>query len=249
MSRWLQDAVAQGDGGAVARLLGAGADPNASVAAPMPSGEVVQTTALMAAAVHGHLEAARLLLEGGADPSLTDSDGNTPLMAAAEQGQREVLRLLLGHGVVVDAAELDHGWTAFHFACFEDHADCTEALARAGCDVGLKDVNGSTGRQLAEAQGHAGVVERLRLVVAEQLRAAQAAGPEPEPAGAGGGVLAEELAVEQYRKDKKLCVAAQDGDGPAVARLLAAGADPNASAARRKPSGDCPRPPGAVKRP
>jgi hypothetical protein len=49
---------------------------------------------------------------------------------------------------------------------------CAEALVRAGCDVGVKSSNGMTGRQIAEECGHTAVVERLRAVVAEQLRAA-----------------------------------------------------------------------------
>jgi ankyrin repeat protein len=42
--------------------------------------------------------AARLLLEGGADPNLTTRTTVTPLMAAADHGQAGVLRLLLEHG-------------------------------------------------------------------------------------------------------------------------------------------------------
>jgi ankyrin repeat protein len=59
-------------------------------------------TALLAAAGAGQLEMARLLLEAGADPSLTDSDGNTPLMTAAGNGHPDVLRLLLARGAAVD---------------------------------------------------------------------------------------------------------------------------------------------------
>ena len=98
---------------------------------------MVPSTALVAAA-HGRLEVARLLLDAGADPSLAASDGLTPLMCAAGQGHPEVLGLLLGRGAVVDAAHPDSGATAFHQACFSNQPDCVEALARAGCDVGLK---------------------------------------------------------------------------------------------------------------
>jgi ankyrin repeat protein len=53
---------------------------------------------LWAAASNDHLEAARLLLDGGADPSYAGSNGrhDTPLMQAARQGYLEMLRLLLG---------------------------------------------------------------------------------------------------------------------------------------------------------
>jgi ankyrin repeat protein len=181
------------------------------------------------AAGHGRLEAARLLLDAGADPSLATNGGFTPLITAAGYGQLEVLRLLLARGAAVDAVEPRTGCTAFHYACVENQADCVEALARAGgCDVGLKDVNGKTGRELADSEGHTAVVERLRAVVAEQLRAAHAAAKsEPEPAAvAGVGGPADQLLD-----------AAMKGDAAVVARLLAAGADPSASLTGRTVSG------------
>jgi ankyrin repeat protein len=226
----LLNAVREGDTTAVARLLAAGADPNASVPKPTPSGSVVHTTALVQAAMHGRLEAARLLLDAGADPDHAGGNGFTPLMTAAMAGHLEVLRLLLGRAAAVDASDPDSGGTAFHCACGLNQAECAEALARAGCDVGLKTIDGQTGRELAEARGYAAVVTRLRAVVAEQLRAAQTTGPMPalEPAAAvgDGGPAAQ------------LVTAATEGDGVAVARLLGAGADPNASVNVRTPSGD-----------
>jgi hypothetical protein len=125
----LVTAAKEGDGAAVARLLGAGADPNAWVTVRNPSGEVVQTTALAAAAAHGQLE---------------------------------VLRLLLVRGAAVDAVEPVYGWTAFHNACVQNEAECVEELARAGCDVGIKEKNGFTGRELAEVRGCKEAARRLQ---------------------------------------------------------------------------------------
>jgi hypothetical protein len=125
---------------------------------------VSPTTARHAAAVFGRLEAARLLVEGGADLDRADSNGFNPLMAAAGHGRLEVLRLLLGRGAVVDAADLDTGHTAFHFACVTNQADCAEALARAGCDIGIKDKMEKTGREQAEAKGSKEVTRRLRAL-------------------------------------------------------------------------------------
>jgi ankyrin repeat protein len=112
-SEQLCNAAQQGDGAAVARLLAAGADPNASVPCRTPSGEAFNTTALVVAVHHGRLEAARLLLEAGADPSRAGSTGPTPLIIAA-YGRPEVLRLLLARGAAVDAVEPRGGRTAFH---------------------------------------------------------------------------------------------------------------------------------------
>ena len=101
----------------------------------------------------------QLLLEGGADPSTADSCGRTPLMEAS--GSPEVLRLLLERALllerggpdVLDAVDPKTTFTAFHFSCINNHPDCAEALARAGCDVGLKTREGNTGRELAKAVG------------------------------------------------------------------------------------------------
>jgi ankyrin repeat protein len=217
-------AANKGDGAEMARLLAAGADPNAVVSVRLPSGEVYQTTALSVAAVRrGRLEAVRLLLDGGADLDRAAGDGSTPLMSAAVHGQLEVLRLLLARGAAVDAADPHNGCTAFHAACCNNQAECAETLARAGCDTGLKDGDGKTGRELAEAQGHTAVVAQLRAVVADQLRAAQAVGPAPEP---------EKAAVvigDRAEPADQLLEAVRKGDGAEMALLLAAGADPNAS--------------------
>ena len=98
--------------------------------------------------------------------------------------------------------------------------DCAVVLARAGCDIGLKDIDGETGREIAERDGHTAVIGRLRALVAEQLGAAQTPPQpesEPEPARAGG----ERLAF-------KLAKAAEEGNAVAVTQLLAEGVNPNA---------------------
>jgi hypothetical protein len=125
---------------------------------------MLQGTALCQAAGNGRLEAVRLLLDGGADPSLAGSHGATPLMAAEGEGHLEVLWLLLGRGAAVDAVDPGTGATAFHYACIKDQAECAEVLVRAGCDVGIKDKSGRTGRELAEAQGSRDVARRLRAL-------------------------------------------------------------------------------------
>ena len=71
------DAARGGDDAAVMRLLAAGADPNALVAARTASGKLLHAAALCEAAHFGHLEAARMLLDGGADPNLLDSEGGS----------------------------------------------------------------------------------------------------------------------------------------------------------------------------
>ena len=86
-------------------------------------------------------------------------------MQAATNGQPELLRLLLARGAAVNAVSVEPngGFTAFHIACYNNQPDCVEALVRAGCDVGINDKSGRTGRDLTEA------VDSNRKEVARRL--------------------------------------------------------------------------------
>jgi hypothetical protein len=110
-----------GDVVEMARLLDAGAEPDALVAArateSIGHGAVVQRTALAAAATGGQLDAVRLLLDRGADPSLADSLGLTPLMCAAMNGHAAVVRELAARGADLEAVDPATSVTAFFFAC------------------------------------------------------------------------------------------------------------------------------------
>jgi hypothetical protein len=182
----LYDATGQGDGAMVSRLLAAEANPNASVTVWSRSGEVRQTTAGVTTAVDGRLEVVRLLLEGGADPSLVHGDGITPLMTAATHRRLEVLRLLLEQGVVVDAVHPDSGMTAFHLTCITNQAQCAEALVLAGCDVGLKTISGRTGPEVAEENGYDAMA--TQMYAWENERPAGCGGtPCPGGGRSGGG--------------------------------------------------------------
>lgn len=74
-----------------------------------PQGEQQPTsggmTALLFAARDGLLDAARLLVEAGADVNATDPNGITPLVMAISNGQLPVARFLIDHGA--DARRAD----------------------------------------------------------------------------------------------------------------------------------------------
>ena len=71
------------------------------------------STPLSLACWSGQPSVVQLVLDRGADPTITDEHGNIPLMAAALFGWTEVVRCLLGHETA--AATIDYvasGWTA-----------------------------------------------------------------------------------------------------------------------------------------
>jgi ankyrin repeat protein len=57
-------------------------------------------------------------------------------------------------GVALDTTDPDDGFTAFHFACFHNQAECAEELAQAGCDIHLKTKSGLAGPILLGEIGH-----------------------------------------------------------------------------------------------
>jgi hypothetical protein len=96
----------------MSRLLDSGAEPDAPVQtgnARRQRRRVGHCTALLVAAGDGQLEAVRLLLDRGADPSLADSNGATPLMTAAGMGHAAVIRELAARGAHLDATALVSG--------------------------------------------------------------------------------------------------------------------------------------------
>ncbi|NQU10020.1 ankyrin repeat domain-containing protein, partial [bacterium] len=94
---------------AVALLLAHGADVN------QPSSRANRNPVLMNAALAGHGEVVRILVEHQADLEGTDHNGNTALIAAAVRGHTNVVAYLLRRGAQRDAANR-HGYTALMFA-------------------------------------------------------------------------------------------------------------------------------------
>ncbi|EFO61358.1 Protein 21.1 [Giardia lamblia P15] len=92
--------------------------------------EIHEGTALMVAAVLGHVEAVKLLMrcEGG----MRDSKGWTALMWVALFGRTEIVRLLLD---VEGGMEKGRGFTALVLAAKSDHLDCVKLLLEKERDI------------------------------------------------------------------------------------------------------------------
>ena len=113
-------------------------------------GDGCEESPLHSACRDGRVDAARVLVELGADVSYRDGASRTPLHLAvgcvgqpepaAAEVPAELTRLLLAAGADVDAADR-YGWTPLHCVA---HAICVDLLLGAGADLELRDREGRT---------------------------------------------------------------------------------------------------------
>ncbi|GAB3147921.1 ankyrin repeat domain-containing protein [Microbispora hainanensis] len=148
----LLEAIAGGDVARVAALL----HPDTAV------NPAQGTTPLYRAAVDGHHDIVRLLLEYGADPD-QPSGGHgegLPLCAAACWNHAETVQALLDGGADPDAAE-EGGWTPLLWAAANGNLESADILLDAGADPGRADDDGDTPLTLAAVFGAYGIVWSL----------------------------------------------------------------------------------------
>lgn len=120
-----------------------------------PAGE----TALMVAALKGEMAVCEALLARGA---AADHEGWTPLHYAASGGSLPALRRLLGHGVRVDP-RAPNGRTPLMMAVLFADEELVDALLAAGADRSLRDANGRSAADLAEATEKPWLLSRLAV--------------------------------------------------------------------------------------
>jgi uncharacterized protein len=146
----------------VGSLLRHRAKPNLRLVQKKPtvaaSGIVLQgATALALAAEINNLDAVKVLVDGGADPSIPTERNTTPLALAAGAGTDiarprspeeramalRTVRFLVERGADVNAAG-EFGWTALHAATYQGLNDVIEFLAGRGANLDAKDRFGQT---------------------------------------------------------------------------------------------------------
>jgi ankyrin repeat protein len=125
-------------------------------------------TALHLAAFFGKTEAARTLLEAGADVATygTNDLANQPLHAAAAGRHVEVCRLLLAAGADLEATQ-HGGFRPLHQAAHAGDVELVELFLSAGADPSATLPDGRTPADLAEAEGHVDLAHRLREVAGD----------------------------------------------------------------------------------
>jgi ankyrin repeat protein len=141
-------------------------------------------TPLMRAARYGDAKLARVLLDRGADPTLTTKDGTNALMFAAgvnlaavrgedpsllhpsEDGSIEIIKMLLDRGLDINAAN-DQGLTALHGAVQRGQGTgngtgekIITLLVARGAKLDVKDKRGRTPLEMARA-GQGQILNRV----------------------------------------------------------------------------------------
>lgn len=119
------------------------------------------TTPLIRATKNVDTPVIKLLLEGGADPSIPQKDYSTAMMvairaaASSEVNTIEALKLFLDHGADVDSFNAA-GQTALHVAVGRGSDDVIRFLASRGATLNLKDKQGHTPLEIASGAGGGG---------------------------------------------------------------------------------------------
>ena len=116
-------------------------------------------TALHIAAEKDLLEAAKWLINEGADLEAKDSGGDPPLhWTAAREDSVDVARLLISRGAKVDAKE-SSGWTPLNHAAYMNNLKVARLLIDNGADKNAKSDYGKKPIDLAESS------EMIKLLV------------------------------------------------------------------------------------
>ncbi|KAK3939395.1 ankyrin repeat-containing domain protein [Diplogelasinospora grovesii] len=123
---------------------------------------------------HCRLEGVEVLLEGGADPDVRNSEGEMLLHRACRDGDAPLLELLLHHhtprntkgrhrGRIADLDARDsEGLQAIHHAAAQGHLSCVRLLLQvATVDVNAVDLAGGTALIFAAEHGHLPILKYL----------------------------------------------------------------------------------------
>jgi ankyrin repeat protein len=184
----------------------------AAVNAAQPDG----MTALHWAVQRRDLEMTNLLLNAGADFTLTNRTGAKPLYLAAINGDAAVIGRLLDAGEDANAVLTAEGESVLMLVSYTGNPDAVKLLLARGADPNTQQFRGQSALMWAAAEGHAEVVKLLLAGGADPaLSSAASTKPERRPPG---GMTA-------------LLFAARQGKLEAARALLDGGADVNQAGA------------------
>lgn len=209
-------AMKKQDATAVKALLKQRADVNAA--------DVDGTTALQWAAHWNDLETVKALLGAGAKANAASRYGVTALHEAAAIGSAPIVNALLRAGAAVDPA-YGEGETPLMMAARSGNLETVKQLVEAGASVNAAEkFRGQTALMLAAVENHADIVQAL-VNAGAQVNARTAEYTFQDLTGGAGGIIHD----RPQGSLTALILAARQGSSDAAARLIAAGADLNAT--------------------
>ncbi|CAK9804969.1 Ankyrin repeat and sterile alpha motif domain-containing protein 1B [Anthophora plagiata] len=120
-------------------------------------------SALHHAALNGHKEVVKLLLQYEASTNVVDAKGSSPLHLAAWAGNAEIVRLILTQGPSVPKVNLTtkDNETALHCAAQYGHTEVVAQLLQYGCDPSIRNSRGESALDLAAQYGRLETVQLL----------------------------------------------------------------------------------------
>ena len=104
---------------------------------------------LLVAILSHQFEAARLLLDAGADPNLRSDEGESALRVCVQDRNHEMAALLLSKGAnrTIDASDAFEGATALGMAVYRLDIAMVKLLLEAGADPHVLDLDFETARE------------------------------------------------------------------------------------------------------
>ena len=129
----------------------------------------LKTGALLLAAMNGHAEIVRLLINNGAD--IADDAGSVAMVLAVMNDHADIVILLIEKGVDIDGrSEIDGGNTALIRAAISDRVEIARLLLEHGADL---DITGSSGNTALACAVERGYPEMAQLLQDETDRRAE----------------------------------------------------------------------------
>jgi len=116
-------------------------------------------TAVNLAALGGHVEIVRMLLDHGAE--LNPATGWSPLQYAAFENRAEMVKFLIQKGAQKDALA-PNGYTALMLAARNGHIAAATALLHEDADLGIKGPAGETALSIATTRKDEEMIKLLK---------------------------------------------------------------------------------------